>query len=281
MTMAATAAEADFAAELTALLGDIYRCYNHDFRNYVMASLQRRVVGAMRKLNLATIPQLRAYIANNPQHFFDLLQYMTVPVSSMFRDPAYFLALREHVLPVLKTYSSPKVWVAGCCTGEEAYSMAIMLREEGLLERSVIYATDINPKALDQAASGIFRLDHIRHYTENYQRAGGTAAFSDYYHAAYGNAVFDKSLKKNIIFAEHSLVTDSVFSEMQLISCRNVLIYFQRELQNKTLELFHESLCRKGFLGLGARETVDFSPQASRFNHYVKTVKIFQEAGRL
>ncbi|MDB6060790.1 MAG: chemotaxis protein methyltransferase CheR [Verrucomicrobiaceae bacterium] len=269
--------ESDRDSELPALLEDIYQHYNHDFRQYAAASLTRRINWALRKLKMADIAQLRDYIVQAPQNFSTLLQYITVPVSAMFRDPAYFLALRQHVVPVLKTYSSPKIWVAGCCTGEEAYSIAIVLREEGLLERSVIYATDINPAALEQAARGIFRNDQIRAYTENYQRAGGKTAFSDYYHAAYDNAVLDKELRKNIIFAEHSLTTDSVFSEMQLISCRNVLIYFKRELQSATFDLFHESLCRRGFLGLGARETLDFSPRAHQFDNCVKSLRIYQK----
>jgi len=260
------------------LLEDIYQLYNHDFRYYVAASLKRRLHWAMRKLHLDNLGDIREFIASRPHNFNELLHYMTVPVSSMFRDPAYFLALREHIIPVLKTYSSPKIWVAGCCTGEEAYSIAILLHEEGLLERTLIYATDINPKALQRARSGIFKLDDIRGYTENYQMSGGRNSFSDYYHAAYDNAVLDRALRTNIVFAEHSLATDSSFAEMHFISCRNVLIYFQRELQDRVLNLFRESLCRKGFLGLGARESLDFSSVSPHFDHYLKCVRLYRNS---
>lgn len=263
--------------EVAALLDDIYVHYNQDFRQYSMVSLQRRLTWAMRKLLVADIQQLRAYILLSPQNFSELLQYVTVPVSAMYRDPGYFAALREYVIPVLKTYSTPKIWVAGCSEGEEVYSIAILLREENLLDRTVIYATDINPHALERAARGIFRLDQMAQYTENYQRSGGTGSFSDYYHAAYDHAIFDKTLRKNIIFAEHSLATDRVFSEVQLISCRNVLIYFQRSLQNASFGLFHESLCRKGFLGLGSRETLNYSDYADRFDVCCKASRIYQK----
>ena len=263
--------------EVAALLHDIYVHYNQDFRQYATVSLQRRLSWAMRKLQLDDLGQLRAYILKSPQNFSELLQYVTVPVSTMFRDPGYFAALRHHVIPMLKTYSTPKIWVAGCSAGEEAYSLAILLREENLLDRTVIYATDINPAALERAARGIYRLEHIAQYTENYQQAGGTGSFSDYYHAAYGNAIFDKTLRKNIIFTEHSLATDRVFSEVQLISCRNVLIYFQRVLQNSTFALFHESLCRKGFLGIGSRETLNYSEYVNRFDLRCKDSRIYQK----
>jgi len=263
--------------EVAALLDDIYVHYNHDFRQYSTISLQRRLTWAMRKLQVADIQQLRAHILQAPQNFSELLQYVTVPVSTMFRDPGYFAALRKFVIPVLKTYSTPKIWVAGCSAGEEVYSLAILLREENLLDRTVIYATDINPGALERAARGIFRMDQVAQYTENYQRSGGAGSFSDYYHAAYDNAIFDKTLRKNVIFAEHSLSTDRVFSEVQLVSCRNVLIYFQRPLQNSTFGLFHEALCRKGFLGLGSRETLNYSDYASSFDVCCKASRIYQK----
>lgn len=263
--------------EVAALLEDIYQHYNHDFRDYSRLSLQRRLGRALRKLGLRDTAQLRGHIAGNAIGSVQLLQYLTVPVSSMFRDPAYFSALRNEVVPLLRTYASPKIWVAGCCAGEEAYSIAILLREEGLLERCVIYATDINAEALARAERGIFPAENIRIYTENYQKAGGTTTFSDYYHAAYGHAVFDRELRRNIIFAEHSLTTDSAFSEVHLVSCRNVLIYFNRALQERVLELFHASLCRRGFLGLGARETVEFTACGRYFDNYVRSARIYRK----
>ncbi|EAA3799455.1 protein-glutamate O-methyltransferase CheR, partial [Salmonella enterica subsp. enterica] len=186
-----------------------------------------------------TISALQERILHDPKAFMQLLQYLTIPVSEMFRDPSYFLALREQVVPLLHTYPSLKVWVAGCSTGEEVYSLAILLREEGLLERTMIYATDINPHSLEKAEQGIFALDNLRTYTQNYQLSGGKRAFSDYYSAAYDRVLFDKSLRANVTFADHSLATDSVFAETHLVSCRNVLIYFNRDLQDRALGLFH------------------------------------------
>jgi chemotaxis protein methyltransferase CheR len=210
--------------------------------------------------------------------FGRLLQVLTIPVSEMFRDPTYFRALREQVVPVLRTYPSIKVWVAGCSTGEEVYSLAILLREEGLLARSILYATDINPASLERARRGIFGLDDVRKYTANYQQAGGQRAFSDYYTAAYDGALFDRSLADNITFADHSLATDSVFSETHLVSCRNVLIYFNRRLQDRAFGLFHDSLCHRGFLGLGSKETLDFSSYADRFEPVVRDERIYRKA---
>ena len=273
-----TDAELLLQSDLEILLADIYRHYNHDFREYAESSLRRRLSSAMRKMNIDNVLQLRKYILKDRRNFYELLPHITVPVSAMFRDPSYFLALRQHVLPALKTCLFPKIWVAGCCTGEEAYSIAILLQEEDLFERSVIYATDINPVALENAERGIFRAEHLRLYTENYQKAGGKTTFSDYYHAAYDHVVFDRSLRKNIVFSEHNLATDGIFSEMQFISCRNVLIYFQRGLQSRTLGLFYGSLCSKGFLGLGARETVSFSTYACHFDSCVKTSRIYRKS---
>jgi chemotaxis protein methyltransferase CheR len=195
----------------------------------------------------------------------------------MFRDPLYFLAMREAVVPLLRTYPSLKVWIAGCSTGEEAYSFAILLREEGLLERTQIYATDINPQALKQAESGVYELERIASFTENHRRAGARSSLSDYYTAAYQRAAFDKTLKKHIVFSDHSLATDSVFGEMQLVSCRNVLIYFDKALQDRALGLFDESLCRKGFLGIGSKESLRFSSHAGAFDELVPRERIYQK----
>lgn len=180
-------------------------------------------------------------------------------------------------MPLLKTYPSIKIWIAGCSTGEEVYSMAILLREEGLLERTIIYATDINPRSLEKAKQGIFSLANIRAYTHNYQQAGGQCSFANYYTAAYDHAIFDKTLCENVTFADHSLATDSVFSETQLISCRNVLIYFNKKLQDRAFGLFHESLCHRGFLVLGSKETLDFSTYGKQFEPLVKQERIYRK----
>ncbi|CAN5749387.1 chemotaxis protein CheR [soil metagenome] len=264
--------------DLRLLMEAIYLKYSYDFRDYTGASQKRRVAYALTQLDLPSVSALQEQVLREPAIFTRLLQYLTIPVSEMFRDPSYFLALRQQVVPVLHTYPSIKVWVAGCSTGEEVYSLAILLREEGLLARSQIYATDINPASLDKARQGIFALDTLQKYTVNYQRAGGTRAFSDYYTAAYDAAKFDPSLCANVIFADHSLATDSVFAETQLVSCRNVLIYFNRQLQDRALGLFHESLCHRGFLGLGSKESIDFSGYATRFDPLVRAERLFRKA---
>ncbi|RYF72095.1 MAG: protein-glutamate O-methyltransferase CheR [Comamonadaceae bacterium] len=264
--------------ELRLLMDAIYLKYSYDFRDYTGASQKRRVLYALAQFKLPTISALQEQVLRDPALFAQLLQYLTVPVSEMFRDPEYFLALRRQVVPVLHTYASIKVWVAGCSTGEEVVSLAILLREEGLLDRSLIYATDINPASLDKARQAIYPLEPIRQYTQNYQRSGGTRAFSDYYTAAYGAARFDPSLCANVIFADHSLATDSVFAETQLISCRNVLIYFNRTLQDRAFGLFHESLSHRGFLGLGSKESIDFSAYAARFEPLARAERLFRKA---
>ncbi|WP_177429782.1 CheR family methyltransferase [Pseudomonas mangrovi] len=263
--------------ELRLLLEAIFLKYDYDFREYSLASLRRRVQQALRQLECASISELQARVLHDPAGFMQLLQYLTIPVSEMFRDPEYFRGLRQHVIPLLRTYPSLKIWVAGCSTGEEAYSMAILLREEGLLERSMIYATDINPLSLERARKGIYPLTQISGFTRSYQAAGGASTFSDYYTAAYDGALFDKSLRDHLTFADHSLATDSVFAETQLISCRNVLIYFNKQLQNRALGLFHESLCHRGFLGLGSKESLNFSSYGKQFETLLRDEKVFRK----
>jgi chemotaxis protein methyltransferase CheR len=263
--------------ELRLLVEAIFLRYSHDFRDYSVASLKRRVLHAQEQLGYATISEMQERILRDPNAFGRLMSFLTVPVSDMFRDPSYFLALRSQVVPVLRTYASVKIWVAGCCTGEEVYSLAILLREEGLLDRTIIYATDINPDSLDTARQGILPLERVSNYTANYQQAGGTRSFSDYYTAAYERAIFDKTLRENITFADHSLSTDAVFSETQFISCRNVLIYFNRALQDRALGLFYESLSHRGFLGLGSRETLEFSAWRNRFEVLSKPERLWRK----
>lgn len=263
--------------ELRLLIEAIYLRYSYDFRDYSQASLKRRVLLALRQMECDSISQLQGRILYDAEAFIELLQFLTIPVSEMFRDPDYYRALREQVIPVLRTYPSLKIWIAGCSTGEEVYSMAILLKEEGLLERSMLYATDINPRSLERARQGIFKIADMSQYSTNYQRAGGRYSLSDYYTAAYDSAIMDKSLKEQVTFADHSLATDSVFAETQLISCRNVLIYFNKPLQNRAFELFHESLCHRGFLGLGSKETVEFSASGERFDAFDKNQRIFRK----
>ncbi|BCD85271.1 chemotaxis protein CheR [Pseudomonas solani] len=263
--------------ELRLLIEAIYLKYSYDFRDYSGSSLKRRVLYALNQFECATISALQERIIHDPQAFHELLQYLTIPVSEMFRDPSYFLALRQEVVPILRTYPSIKVWIAGCSTGEEVHSMAILLHEEGLLERTLIYATDINPQSLEKARRGIYSLDDMRQYSENYRKAGGRGSLSDYYTAAYDGALFDKALRENVTFADHSLATDAVFSETQLISCRNVLIYFNKQLQDRALGLFHESLCHRGFLGLGSKESLDFSAYANRFEALNRQERVFRK----
>jgi chemotaxis protein methyltransferase CheR len=267
----------DVDIELRMLVEAVYLKYNYDFRDYTGASQKRRVLHALREMDCATVSALQEKVMHEPAAFAQLLQYLTIPVSEMFRDPEYYAALRTQVAPLLQTYPSLKIWIAGCSTGEEVYSMAILLHEEGLLERSLIYATDINPRSLDAARRGVFELEKMRQYTANYQKAGGTRAFSDYYTAAYGGALFDRALIENVTFADHSLSTDSVFAETHLISCRNVMIYFNRRLQDRVLGLFHESLCHRGFLGLGSKESIDFSAYATRFEALARRERVFRK----
>ncbi|MDB5800521.1 MAG: chemotaxis protein CheR [Rhodocyclales bacterium] len=267
----------DFDIELQLLIDAIYLKYHYDFRGYAGASLKRRLTTAMSRFGCHTLSQLQDKVLHDPKTFPALMDFLTVQVSEMFRDPAYFRSLREKVVPLLRTYPSLKIWVAGCSTGEEVYSLAILLREEGLLERTLIYATDINVHALQKAEAGVYELDRIAGFTDNHRMSGAPASLSDYYTAAYGRAVFDKTLKKHIVFSDHSLATDSVFAEVHLVSCRNVLIYFDRELQDRALGLFHEALCRKGFLGIGTKESLRFSAQADAFDELVQHGRIFQK----
>jgi len=267
----------EFEIELKALLESINLKYNYDFRAYSPASMKRTLVHAMNRMGCVTLVDLQEKVLHDSKSFTDLIQSLTISVSEMFRDPTYFLALREKVIPILKTYPSIKVWVAGCSTGEEVYSLAILLQEEELLDRTILYATDINPKSLEKAASGIFNLKEIQTFTENYKKSGGKRSVSDYYTVASDSVTFKDDLKKNITFADHSLVTDAVFSETHLISCRNVLIYFNRELQDRVIGLFVDSLCRKCFLGLGIQETIQFSQYAKDFDLFVNKDRIFQK----
>jgi chemotaxis protein methyltransferase CheR len=259
------------------LIDAIFLKYHYDFRHYADASLKRRIRAAMGRLGCDTISKLQDRILHDPAAFAEVLDLLTVPVSEMFRDPDYFRAVRELVVPLLRTYPSLKVWVAGCSTGEEAYSMAILLREESLLDRALIYATDINPRSLQQAADGVYGVDRVAGFTENHRRSGGRTSLSDYYTAAYGRAVLDASLRRHIVFSDHSLATDSVFAEVHLVSCRNVLIYFKRELQDRAVGLFREALCRRGFLGIGAKESLRGSAHEGAFDELTRAERVYRK----
>ena len=263
--------------EIDLLLEGLFQRYHYDFRHYARASIKRRLVQAREQMGYATLSALQDAMLHDPGMLPRLLGYLTVQVSEMFRDPSYFRALRETVLPHLRTYPSLKVWVAGCSHGEEVYSLAILFREEGLYDRTLFYATDINPEALRIAEAGVYPLDRVRTFTENHQKSGGRSSLSDYYTADYGRAVFDKSLRSRIVFSDHSLVTDAVFAEMQLISCRNVMIYFDRSLQDRAVGLFRDALPRNGFLGLGAKESLRFSAHADAFGEFVREEKIYRK----
>jgi chemotaxis protein methyltransferase CheR len=271
----------DFDIEMQLLVDAIYLKYHYDFRGYAAASLKRRLRTATERLGCATLSQVQDRILRDPALFRTLLNFMTVQVSEMFRDPPYFRSLREVVVPMLRTYPSIKVWVAGCSTGEEVYSLAILLKEEGLLARTLIYATDIDTQALQKAEDGVYDIDRIAGFTQSHRSSGARSSLSDFYTAGYGRAVFDKSLRKNIVFSDHSLATDSVFAEVQLVSCRNVLIYFDRKLQDRALGLFRESLCRKGFLGIGSKESLRFSAHADAFEELVRNDRIYRKRSEM
>ena len=271
--MAAT----DTDVELHLLIDAIYLKYHYDFRRYAAASLKRRLTAALARFNCGNFSELHSRVLHEPTIFPALLDFLTVPVSDMFRDPAYFRSLRATVVPLLRTYPSLRIWVAGCSTREVVYSLAILLREEGQLSRSLIYATDINPHVLQKASAGVYEVERIAGFTQAHRRSGGNSSLSDYYTAAYGRAVFDKSLKEHIVFSDHSLATDSVFAEVQLVSCRNVLIYFNRDLQDRALGLFRDALCRKGFLGIGSKESLRFSAHRDSFSEVVREDRIYQK----
>jgi len=262
--------------ELKLLLDAIFQKYHYDFRSYSEASLKRRLMAALTHFGCETLSRLQERVLHEPTIFSELLRFLTVQVSDLFRDPTYFRSLREHVVPYLRTYSSLKIWVAGCATGEEAYSLAILLAEEGLLDRTLIYATDIHGESLRVAEEGVYDLDRFARFSSNYLLAGGSTSLSDYYTARYSSAVFDRRLKKAILFSDHSLATDSAFAGVELASCRNVLIYFDRALQDRAIGVLRDSLCRKGFLGLGLKESLRFSAHADAFIEFAAEERIYQ-----
>lgn len=263
--------------ELHLFLEAMYQGYGYDFRHYSQASVRRRVRHLATKNGYARVSEMLPRLLHDSAFARAAIYDFSVTVTEMFRDPEFYRSLRKNVIPYLKTYPFIKIWHAGCATGEEVYSLAIVLQEEGLYDRATIFATDFNDAILEKAKEGIYAFKDIRHYTTSYQKAGGTGSFADYYHAQYESAIMDQSLKKNITFASHNLVTDGVFGEMHLIFCRNVLIYFDKTLQNRVLGLFSDSLNHGGYLCLGSKETLEFSEVVGYFKTVDGPFKIYQK----
>jgi chemotaxis protein methyltransferase CheR len=263
--------------ELKGLLEAIFQHYHCDFRGYTLSTLRRRMHQAMQRFGAASLSELQGRVLHDPQAMSVLLGYLTVQVSEMFRDPTHFLALRRDVLPILATYPSFKIWIAGCSSGEEFYSMAILLEEEGLLDRAMIYATDINDEALRKAQAGVYAVDRVAGFSHNYAKAGGKGSLSDWYTAAYNSVIFDQRLRRNVVFADHSLATDGDFTETNLVLCRNVLIYFERALQERAIALFAQSLVPRGFLALGSKETLGVSSCPPVFETFDRAERIFRK----
>lgn len=255
----------DEELEISLLLEAIYQKYGYDFRGYMPTHIKRRLRQYQTRAGLGSIAAMIPEVLHQPQFFESLLRDLSINVTEMFRDPAFYLAVKKEIVPVLASFPTCKIWLAGCATGEEAYSMAILLTEEGLYDRVQIYATDFNEEALAKAKEGIYPLEQLQRYVFNYQQAGGAGSLTDYCSARYGSVIMHPSLRDRVLFASHNLVTDGVFGEMQLICCRNVLIYFGRELQDRVLRLFVDSLCQGGFLCLGTQESLAFYRDEGRF----------------
>lgn len=249
--------------------------YGYDFRQYAEASLNRRLASLMTRFQVNSLLELLQFAMNSQENFRQILPILTINTTEFFRDPLFFRALREEVFPVLQTYMKIRIWVAGCSTGEEVISLAIALDEAGLYSRTMIYGTDINPEVIKVAKEGIYDTTHIQLFNKNYAAAGGIKSPSDYYTTGYGLVKFSPHLLENAVISEHNLVSDAVFLEAHLILCRNVLIYFTRDLQDRALDLFAKSLVYKGFLGLGSKESLRFSKAASYFNTLNATQKIY------
>ena len=263
--------------EITLLLEGIYRHYGFDFRSYAYSSIRRRIWKRIEAEALPSVSALQDRVLHDRPTMERLLHDLSVNVTAMFRDPEFYVAFREHVVPHLRTYPFVRVWHAGCASGEEAYSMAILLHEEGLLDRTRIYATDMNEIALQRAKEGIFPLERMQEYTQNYQHAGGRSSFSEYYTAMYGGALLSRSLLKNIVFSQHNLVTDRSFAEFHVVLCRNVLIYFDRTLQSRVHELLFDSLATFGVLALGSKESLKFSPFEQCYETLDQTTKLYRK----
>jgi chemotaxis protein methyltransferase CheR len=276
-TVGASSPEDVERIELDCLLEAVFRRYGFDFREYAPASLRRRVNRRLSLEKLPTISALQDRLLRDPEVMQRLLLDLSISVTAMFRDPSFYLAFREKVVPLLRTYPFARIWVAGCSTGEEVYSLAILLDEEQVYDRTRIYATDINDVVLEQARLGVFPLSKMQDYTRNYVEAGGTRSFSDYYVSAYDGAAFDRSLLRNAVLAQHNLVSDRSFNEFHVILCRNVMIYFERSLQERVFDLFHASLTRFGILALGQKESLRNNPHAADFEEIDPAERLYRK----
>jgi chemotaxis protein methyltransferase CheR len=265
------------AREFRELLESIRFVYGYDFMDYSEASLKRRIAHFMKGRKIDALDELAKILLKDENIFEEFIQEVSVTVTEMFRDPSFYKGLRDVVMKRLATYPALKIWIAGCATGEEVYSVAILLSECGLLQRSIIYATDINQKSLRIAKEGLYAIANMKAHTENYIKAGGNRSFSEYYKAKYDSVLFDKSLRQNIVFSPHNLTVDRSFNEFQLIICRNVLIYFNQKLQDKVIDLFYESLCVLGFLCLGNKESLLFASQRKKFEETVRKERIYMK----
>ena len=262
--------------EIHLLMEGMYQRWGYDFRSYALGTLKRQIVKCMNRLELSHISELLPHVLYDRDFVESFLRGLSITVTEMFRDPAFFYAVRRHLIGLLKTYSFIKVWHAGCATGEEVYSMAILLSEEGLLDRTEMYATDFNTEALKEAKTGIYPIEKIQAATANYLAAGGAKSLSDYYLERSGVAKIHSAISGHITFARHNLTTDRVFGEMNLVVCRNVLIYFDRSLQDRVFTLFENSLCPRGILCLGSNETLHLSSLSDRFEEIDGEMKIYR-----
>jgi chemotaxis protein methyltransferase CheR len=263
--------------EIRLLLEGIFQQYGFDFRDYAASSMRRRVQMVVEREQLASISALQARVLHDPACFERMLLALTVHVTSMFRDATFYATFRQKVVPLLRTYPFVRIWHAGCSSGEEVYSMAILLHEEGLYKRCRIYATDLSEAVLKLARAGLFPLSSMREYTENYQRAGGKSDFSEYYSARYEQALFRPALRENVVFAQHNLVTDAPFNDFNVVFCRNVMIYFNKELQERVHRLLYKSLARFGVLGLGRKESIRFTPHEASYEELDSAEKLYRK----
>jgi chemotaxis protein methyltransferase CheR len=263
--------------EIDLLLEGVYRSYGFDFRQYSRASIKRRILEMMRLEKMETVSSFQSKILHDPACLDRFLLGLSVHATAMFRDPSFYLTFRKQVVPLLKTYPTVQIWIAGCSTGEEVYSLAILLKEEQIYEKCRIYATDISQAVLRKARDGIFPLSAMREYTNNYHRAGGINEFSDYYTAQYDSVIFSSFLRRNVVFSEHNLATDGSFNEFQVILCRNVMIYFNKDLQARVHKLLYDSLSMFGVFGLGNKESLKFTPRASSYQHLNSTDRLYRK----
>jgi chemotaxis protein methyltransferase CheR len=265
--------------QIRLMLDAILEQYGYDFRNYASASIRRRIARRMEAEGVASLPALQERVLADPACMERLIVALTVHVTAMFRDPGFYLSFRKKVVPVLRTYPFLRIWLAGCSTGEEVLSMGILLEEEKLYDRCRIYATDLSDGVLRAARAGAFSLGQMKEYSENYLKAGGKSTLSEYYTAAYDKVLFRKDLQRNVVFAQHNLVTDGSFNEFQVILCRNVMIYFNKALQDRVHGLLYQSLVRLGILGLGHKESLRFTPHEAAYSEVDQGQRLYRRMG--